>query len=284
MPWLRVDFWHVRRDVDNQHYNLLPLMQQIAALPQNQRLRDRGIEHSDFLEVPQIQGQQVFGEAARGRKVNLPGRLNWQTGDRGELNILPAEAVDETVHFVYDAELRVLVTQRQTLFRAAAVVELVRDVGNAQFHIDPVLRQDKWNRVQRMESIGKIEIAIEGPDHHPDYSGVMPSLNSMLDEAAELDVISVELTLSMAHSRRSMDVRRGKRLVNRLRREEDVEKLKVSGKPADGGKSETVDFMNDRLVHFEQAQYNGRIVDSEQCRLILRRAIEQNRDYLAGLL
>jgi hypothetical protein len=284
MPWLRVDIWHVLRDVDNQHFDLLPAMQQIAGMPPQQRLRDRGIEYSDFLEVPQIQGNQVFGEAARGRKVNLPGRLNWQTGDRGALGILPAEAVDEAVHFVYDADLRVLVTQRQALFRATAVTELLRDVSNAQFHIDPVLRQDKWNRVERMESIGKIEIAIEGPDHHPDYSGVMPSLNSMLDEAAEIDVISVELTLSMAHSRRSMDTTRGKELVNRLRREEDVHKLKVSGKPADGSKSETVDFMNDRLVYFEQAEYQGRIVDANQCRLILRRAIEQNREYLAGLL
>jgi len=284
MPWLRVDFWHVRRDVNNQHFDLLPVMQRIAAMPQQQRLIDRGIEYSDYLEVPQIQGRQVFGEAARGRKVNLPGRLNWQTGDRGALGILPTEAVDEAVNFVYDADLRVLVTQRQTLFRASAVTELLRDVSNEQFHIDPVLRQDKWNRVQRMESIGKIEIAIEGPDHHPDYSGVMPSLNSMLDEAAAIDVISVELTLSMAHSRRSMDTRRGKELVNRLRREEDVHKLKVSGKPADGGKSETVDFMNDRLVYFEQVEYQGRIVDANQCQLILRRAIEQNREYLTGLL
>jgi hypothetical protein len=112
----------------------------------------------------------------------------------------------------------------------------------------------------------------------------MPSLNSMLDEAAAIDVISVELTLSMAHSRRSMDTRRGKELVNRLRREEDVHKLKVSGKPADGGKSETVDFMNDRLIYFEQVEYQGRIVDANQCQLILRRAIEQNREYLARLL
>src|SRR5579884_1433589 len=283
MPWLRVDFWHVRWDADNQHFNLLPVMQQIAGLPAQDRLKDRGIEYSDYLEVPEVVGHQVFGVAARGRKVNLPGRLNCQTGDRGALNIRANEAVDEAVHFVYDRDLMVLATQRQALFRASAVTELLRDVSNQQFHIQPILRVDKWSRVQRMESIGKIEIAIEGPDHHPDYSGVMPSLNEMLDEAAEIDAVSVELTLSMGHSRRSLDVERGKELVNRLRQEDDVHKLKVSGKPVDG-KSETVDFINDRLVHFEQVEYRGRVVDANQCRLILRRGIQENRDYLTGLL
>ena len=284
MPWLNVDFWKVLQDVDNHPFDFMALMQRLAALPAVQRLADRGIEHSDFLETPQFQDRQVFGEATRGRKVNLPGRLNWQTGARGDLGVLVDEAVDEAVYFLYDADLQVLVTQRQVMFRANAVAALLRDLGNANFHISPVLRQDKWNRVRRMETIGKIEIALEGPDHHPDFSEVMPSLNSMMEEAAEVDAISVELTLSMKHSRRSLDVNFVKRLVNQLRREENLDKLKVSGKAEDATRSEIVDFMNDRLVFSEQAEYRGRNVDAAQCRLILRRAIDQNREYLAGLL
>jgi len=284
MPWLNVDFWKVLQDVDNHPFDFMALMQRLAALPAVQRLADRGIEHSDFLETPQFQDRQVFGEATRGRKVNLPGRLNWQTGARGDLGVLVDEAVDEAVYFLYDADLQVLVTQRQVMFRANAVAALLRDLGNANFHISPVLRQDKWNRVRRMETIGQIEIALEGPDHHPDFSEVMPSLNSMMEEAAEVDAISVELTLSMKHSRRSLDVNFVKRLVNQLRREENLDKLKVSGKAEDATRSEIVDFMNDRLVFSEQAEYRGRNVDAAQCRLILRRAIDQNREYLAGLL
>lgn len=184
MPWLKVDFWNVLQNVDNAPSDFLGYMRQFGNLPAAQRLVDRGIEHCDFLEVPQfLNNNQVFGEATRGRKVNLPGKLNVQNGARVDLGVRPEEAVDEAVHFVYDASLQVLVTQRQMIFRATALDSLLRDLGNGNFHLSPVLRQDKWNRVNRMESIGKVEIALNGPDHHPDFSGVMPSLNRLLDEA-----------------------------------------------------------------------------------------------------
>lgn len=214
MPWLRVDFWNVLRDVDNEPFDLFAFMGQFGAMPQAQRLVDRGVEYSDFLEVPAFLNRQVCGEATRGRKVNLPGKLNVRSGARAELGIRPDEAVDEAVRFVYDADLQVLVTQRQLVFRATALVDLLRDLGNANFHISPVLRQDKWNRVRRMESIGKVEIALRGPDHHPDFAGIMPSLNRLLDEAGEtMNAISAELTLTMGHSRQSLNVPLVKRLV-----------------------------------------------------------------------
>ena len=285
MPWLKVDFWNVLRDIDNQPFDFVTFMQPLRDLPPAQRLVDRGVEYCDFLEVPQFLNGQVFGFATRGRKVNLPGKLNVRSGARGELGVRADEAVDEPIHFLYNAGLRVLATQRQQMFRASALVSLLRDLGNANFHISPILRQDKWNRVRRMESIGKVEIALTGPDHHPDFAGVMPSLNSLLDEASEtMNAVSAELTLTMGHSRRSLNVPLAKRLVDRLRREDNLDKLRVSGKPEDGGRSETVDFINDRLVFSEEAEYQGRNVGAEQCRRILQRAIEQHRDYLTSLL
>ena len=285
MPWLRVDFWNVLRDVDDEPFDLFAYMRQFVALPPRQRLVDRGVEYCDFLEAPQFLDRQVCGEATRGRKVNLPGKLNVQSGARGDLGVRPDEAVDEAIHFVYDADLRVLVTQRQLVFRATALVSLLRDLGNANFHISPVLRKDKWNRVRRMESIGKVEIALKGPDHHPDFSGIMPSLNSLMDEAGQtMNAISAELTLTVGRSRQTLNVPLAKRLVDRLRREDNLDKLRVSGKSDDAAKSETVDFINDRLVFSEEAEYQGRNVGAEQCRRILQRAIEQNKDYLTGLL
>lgn len=99
-----------------------------------------------------------------------------------------------------------------------------------------------------------------------------------------MNAISAELILTMKHSRGSLNVPLAKRLVNRVRREDNLDKLKVSGKPADANRSETVDFINDRLVFSEEAEYQGRNVGAEQCRRILQRALEQHRDYLAGLL
>lgn len=285
MPWLTVDFWHVLQDANNSPFDLLAFLSQLGNLPAQQRLVDRGIEYSDFLETPQFGNGQAFGEATRGRKVNLPGKLNVRSGARSDLGVMPDEAVDEAIRYVYDAGLQVLVTQRQLIFRASALVSLLRELGNGAFHLSPVLRQDKWNRVQRMDSIGKVEIAFTGPDHHPDFSGIMPSLNSLMDEAGnDTNAVSAELILTMKHSRRSLNVPLIKRLVNRIRREDNLEKLRVSGKADGSERSETVNFINDKLVFSEQAEYRGRNVGAEQCRLILRRAIEQHRQYLASLL
>ena len=285
MPWLNVDFWHILQDADNEHFDFLTLLRQLSDLPANQRLLDRGVEYSDFLEVPQFQEGQVFAEATRGRKVNLPGRLNVVTGVRGDLGVYRDEAVDEAVHFLYDGNLRVLATQRQVMFRASAVGDLLRTLGNANFHLSAVLRQDKWNRVNRMENIGKIEIGLQGPDHHPDFSGVMPSLNQMMDESAErMNAIAAELTLTMKHSRRSLNASRIKGLVNRLRRQDNLDKLKVSGKAEGAERAEIVDFMNDRLVFSERVEYRGRNVSAQQCQQILRRAMDHNRVYLSSLL
>lgn len=285
MPWLNVDFWHVVEGPEHNPFNFFGLMQQLNQLPAAQRLIDRGIEYSDFLEQPQfLDDNQVFGEATRGRKVNLPGRLNIQTGIRGDLGVRADEAVDEAAYFLYDRRLRVLALQRQTMFRATAVSQLLRELGNTNFNLSAVLRPSAWNRVQRMETIGKVEVALQGPAHHPNFTNVMPSLNNMMDEAAEMNAVTVELTMSMGHSRRSLNTTRAKRLINLVRRDESLDKLRVSGKEEGADAAETVDFMNDKLVFSEFAEYQGRSVGADQCRRILQRAIMDNREYLEGLL
>lgn len=105
-----------------------------------------------------------------------------------------------------------------------------------------------------------------------------------MNEAAEVNAISVELSLSIGRSRQSLNPPRIKRLINVFRHHEGVEKLKVSGKEEGEERSETVDFMNDKLVFSEFAEYRGRNVGADQCRRILQRAIESNREYLTSLL
>lgn len=122
MPWLKVDFWHVVEGPDNDPFDLFELLQRVGELPANRRLVDRGVEYIDFLEAPNfLDDNQVFGEATRGRKVNLPGRLNIQSGIRGDLGVLPDEAIDEAAYFLYDRTKRVLALQRQPMFRTTAV-------------------------------------------------------------------------------------------------------------------------------------------------------------------
>jgi len=45
-----------------------------------------------------------------------------------------------------------------------------------------------------------------------------------------------------------------------------------------------VDFIRDRLVHSGEVEYEGHQLNKEQCRQLLRQAIESNRAYLRSLL
>ncbi len=223
MPRVNVDFWEPIGP-DGNWFDLLPALTYAGNLRVQERMRDRGSEYTDYLVEVNFQNAQSSGMAARIRKENLPERANLRTGDLNPLNLAANEGLAEEVHFLYDDGLRVLLTQRNRIFRAGAVSDLIAELGNTMFGIQPKLREDAWHRFRRMETIGSLELKLQTPEHHPDLSNTIPSMGRFLDDASEtLQAMSVELKFSMERVRRrslAVEIIRG--IVGRFRNQENV--------------------------------------------------------------
>ena len=285
MPKVTIDFWD---PIDNNgnHFDLLPVCSDVHGLRVRDRMQDRGTEYTDYVVHVESRDGQGFGMAARIRKENLPEKVNLQTGDVRPLDLLAQEGLAEEVHFLYDQGLQTLVTQRNRIFRASALVDLLRDLSGAMFGIQPKLREDAWQRFRRMVRIGSLELKLRTPDHHPNLSQTIPSMAEFLDDAAdEVNAFTVDIKMSVERSKtRSLEVGIIRSLVNVFRREENLSKLVVSGNRGEGERGEIVDFIRDRLVHTGEVRYDGRQLDGAQCRQLLREALERHRPYLRTLL
>ena len=195
MPRVTVDFWEVL-DEQGDLLDLLPVIQSAALVPLRDRIKDRVERYVDILEEVGSDASEGWGLIVRARKENVPGLVNTKTGAIGQLPLGPDETVGEQMNFLYDKSLQVLVTQRNPVLRSTALDNLLFDITKVDFHLQPKLRKDAWERLGKIERIGRLDLKIRGPHHHPDFSAEIPSFNKMLDEAAEnASADSVELIL-----------------------------------------------------------------------------------------
>ena len=284
---VRVHFWHLIED-DDHFVDASVHFATITDLPAARRLlRDERGEHADYIEIVDDAHDQHFGFIARVRMQGLPGRFNLRTARHEELNVADDEGVDELAHFLYDHRTRVLVTQRNRLVRSSMIEDILAFASGVNLGLNPVLRQDKWERLGEMEALGSFTFRVHGPLHHPDFSGVMPSLQRLMEQSQrDVNAQIFELKLGAGRGRESsLNPRLVERIMQRIRaRDDNVETLKVSGRVRNARNQEVIDFIRDRLVFSAEAEYDGRVLRRDQCRHILRRAIEGNRRYLANLL
>ena len=286
MPWLNIDFYSALDKSKKKRIALGAILKEIGDLPPHKRLLLRGPEYADYIELRHVSANQIFGGAARIRRMGLPSRFNLRTIQRRDLGFDPDEGLEEIAYFIFDDELETLALQRHRLFRSGSFERLVREIGDVQFHLEPKMRKDQWSRFKRLDRIGSLEITLFGPDHHPDFSDVQPSLGKLLDDSAgQANAMRVELRLSMAQVR-SQSLNRDwvQAIVSKLRREENVETLKVSGRQLDDGDSDEINFLRDRLAFSQEVEYSSRSLEEDECRRVLRRAIDTNREYLNSLL
>jgi|GEM_PF-3213603 len=286
MQTVIADFWEVI-DPQGNPFDLLPVLEGAATLPTNNRMKDRGPEHSDLLFPPECHETHAFGLAVRIRKVNLPEKGNFQTGEVAPLFFQVNEGAAEEAHFLYDRPLQTLVTQRHKVLRVSGIETLLRDVTGAMFDVQPKLREDAWARFERMTSIGSVELKLRAPAFHPDFSQSIPSMGSFLDEAAnEINARTVDLKFSMGRGNRreSMNLALLKRVARAFRGGNDLNQLTVRGRIPGAEKTEVVDFIRDRLVFSGQVEYAERRLDARQCQHLLRAALDRHREYLQSLI
>src|ERR1700686_171518 len=286
MVKVHIDFWHVF-DSNGDPLDAAAILEQLIEMPAAKRLHKRDSEVSDYIEVTERKGNQVFGFVARVRTAGFPGRFNLKTAKRQELDIGVDEGIDEVAHFLYDTELQTFVTQRNRLVRPSTIEDLIAETTGVPITLNPVLRKDKWDRFDKMEILGSFTFRVRGPIHHPDFSGVSEPLEKLLDEAQNtINAEVFELKLGSGRTRShslNLDVLR--RLMRRIRAKDDnIEKLRVTGREKDQRRQDAIDFIRDRLVFSAKTEYSDRVLGSETCLGILRRAIQEQRQYLKSLL
>jgi Family of unknown function (DUF6731) len=285
LPWINIDFY-AAVTLDHKDADLASLLKDVGDLKPKDRLVDRGPEYADYIEVTHISHGQIFGGAAKVRKIGIPNRFNLKTYQRHSLGITTEEGLEEVAYFIYDSSLKTLALQRHRLFRSGAWQRLVSEIADTPFNLEPRLRKDKWDRFKKMDRIASLELALVNPDQHPALADVQPSLGKMLEDASQDgNAFRIDLKFSMAGARKaSLTQAWVRKIVSRFRsNNENLEKFAVTGASEDGER-EAVDFLRDRLVFSGEVEYSSRSLDSEQCWQLIRRAIHENRDYLKGLI
>jgi hypothetical protein len=285
LPWINVDFYGAVT-LDHKDADLASMLKAIGDLPPKDRLVERGAEYSDYIEITHNSHGQIFGGAAKVRKIGIPNRFNLKTFQRHSLGITNEEGLEEVAHFIYDSGLKTLALQRHRLFRSGSWERLVSHIADTAFKLEPRLRKDKWDRFKKMERIASLELALINPNQHPALADAQASLGKMLDDASQDgNAFRIDLKFSMAGARKASLTRTWVRnIVSRFRAaDENLEKFVVTG-ASEEGERDAVDFLRDRLVFSGEVEYSSRSLDSEQCWQLIRSALHQNRDYLKSLL
>jgi hypothetical protein len=284
MPEIKVTFWKPMGD--DGFLDLKTAFEDIAKLPTKKRMLKRSDEYTDYFVEAKPDGQAYVGHVARiGR--NLPAKVNLSSGVLGDLDLMPDEALANEMNFRYDRSLKVLALQSGNVFRSSTFQNFISDLTDIGFTLEPILRQDEWRRFDTWRRIGRLEIRLENPAHHPDLSRTIPSMGQLLDSSAEqLKAFTVELNFGLRAHRDSMDKNLVRKIVQLFADQgENVTKLSARG-AAEEESTETVDFIRDRLVFKDELEYvdQDRRLDPKKCQQLLKRAIHQNHAYLKSLV
>ena len=171
--------------------------------------------------------------------------------------------------------------------RPSAIEDLITETTGTPVTLNPVLRKDKWERFGKMEQVGSFVFRVRGPLHHPDFSGVSEPLEKLLDQAQNnINAEVFELRLGAGRTRsHSLNLDVLQKLMRRIRaKDENIEALRVTGREKERARRDAIDFIRDRLAFSAKAQYEDRVLHGEKCLEILRRAIQEHRQYLKSLL
>jgi hypothetical protein len=213
---------------------------------------------------------------------DLPRVVNTVTAQRHDIEVRDREGLSEEIHFAYDAELDVIAVQKKGQMRASTLRDLIADLTEQSVGFGLILRQDAWERFQRMELVKKIYFKLARP---VDLAGQrQPSLMRVFQELDEFGGVSAKVEISVGRARsRWLSLNSVRQVVSGYsRRESNFGALVVTGmaRDEDAEGLETVDFVHGRLIYSDQVERRGRRLDPDGCRAALRRGLRQHRAYL----
>lgn len=282
MPKLNVEFYKPRVDVNpgEPPVAFVDVLQQIAGMNVRQRIRG-GLDPAAILSLDQ-RGAEFTGEAARIRTEDLPSVVHTATGRRHNLEIDVQEGLGEEIHFLYDSGVDVIAVQRKGHFRATALEHLLSDLANANVRFDIILREDAWQQFENMDIVKKFYFKLARPQ---DLVGrARQPLLRVLRVIDEFNGISAKVEISVGRSDRRLRPNPIREIVDAYNASRDnFTALSITGaiRAQDGDLHvETVDLIHGKLTFTANVERHGRRLDAEGCRLALREAIRENREYL----
>lgn len=257
------------------------LLDQILGLNPVERIR-RTEDPAGIFDF-QKQGASFEGQAARIRMQELPTVVDIRTARQHDLDVRDAEGLSEAAHFLYEVDLDVLVVQRTREIRASAVARLVWDLTDASILLKPVLKEDAWRRFQKMPLVKKIKFKLARPANVDQER--RPALMRVLHEIQEFDGVSATIEISVGRTKnRWLNRNMIGEILNGFREgEADFKSLSIMGAIREDNEpdhTEIIDFIADRLQYSDDVRLRDRKLDSEGCKLVLRRAIREHRQYL----
>jgi hypothetical protein len=278
MPRVTAEFYKpVVADGDEPFADVL---ERIARLNSVQRIRGAP-DPAGIFALSRTTGDFV-GEAARVRMEDLPRIVDLQTGDRSDLDMSSQQGLGEEIHFLYDSTIDVIAVQKRLHMRASALRDLISDLGQRRIDFEIVLREDAWERFQRMPLVKKIYFKLARPQ---DVAAQRrrPSLRRVFQEINEFDGVMAKVEISVQRQRRGLTLGSVRAMIESYRENpDDFEALSITGAVRDGSEEtvETVDFIKGRLQYAEEVERRGRRLNPAGCRLVLGRGIRTYRAYL----
>jgi hypothetical protein len=283
MPTLRIEFYRPSL-LNAAGVSFSDVCNQVMALP---RPWIRQGDDPVALLTLERHGEEYMGEAARVRMVDLPSVINVTTCDRHDLNVRNQEGLGEEIHYLYDAAINIIAVQSKLHLRASALQQLFSELSDRNVDFQIVLRADALQRFEDMDLITKINFKLARPN---DIEGrPRPAVTRIFREIEEFNGVAARVEITVGRQRRTLSLAAIRQLIRDFTLgREDFKALSLTGLSqhgdarGNGPQLETVDFIKERMIVLANVQRigRGRRLNAEDCRLALRRAIREHREYL----
>jgi len=164
-------------------------------------------------------------------------------------------------------------------------VHSVSNPTNQHFALSLIFKANALERLDRMRIVRKITFKVARPDDRVALRNLDPSAGHAIDILNGLGGRQIEIDVSVGRAKLAgLERQPALRAIRSLfqRRDEEVEKVIVSGRETPDGATEMIDLLEDRLVFQTEVNLRGRELDRRDCDNALLTAYDENVAYLRG--
>jgi hypothetical protein len=283
---VQIDFFSVLND-EQVPIDISNDLMAAASRPLEERVLEIGASYDDVLldDAEQVHGL-TLAHLARVRNDRRPGKYNHHSGAFGDLSLEENEDVAEDIYIGLDPSLQTLAIQRNGQFRSASVERLLTDLLNYPIILEPKLKPDVLERLDRVERIGSLHVKMSVGAQAPEFTGTLESVGHVIRQANENGTVaSFDLSLTMQRGQNApQNVHFFKRFLRDVFRSGSAKAVEARCLLGGEEHTEVINFLRDRVVHSGEVHSQGKRLDGDECKQLLRQAIQQQRSVLQGLM
>jgi Family of unknown function (DUF6731) len=280
---IKIDFYKTE-DANGDNLDITPTILQAYALDFPARRVDFGDSFVCLYSARRHRGR-LLGEVLKTKMTELPDKVSRNTGRLQALGLAADEGIGHRAHFLYDSANAILLFQRDREVRPPAFVHSVSNPTNQHFALSLIFKANALERLDRMRIVRKITFKVARPDDRVALRNLDPSAGHAIDILNGLGGRQIEIDVSVGRAKLAgLERQPALRAIRSLfqRRDEEVEKVIVSGRETPDGATEMIDLLEDRLVFQTEVNLRGRELDRRDCDNALLTAYDENVAYLRG--